>query len=158
MTTKLHRIKSALRESIDIANLGVSEKSLNRFLNKIQFPDDDGCWNWIAAKNDGGYGVFTYPGFQYAHRFMFFINNGVVQKDKMIDHVCRNRSCVNPLHLREVTAKQNSLENSDSITACNSKKKTCINGHELTTDKRGWRFCQTCKKKRRKLAYEKTGK
>jgi transcription elongation factor Elf1 len=47
----------------------------------------------------------------------------------VLDHICRNRACVNPGHLRVVTPKQNVLENSLGRTAINKCKTHCPKGH-----------------------------
>lgn len=94
------------------------------------------CWNWIGSMSKGGYGRIRLPGLYdvYAHRVAFVLKNGYVSSDMVVDHKCRNRRCVNPDHLREVTHRVNSLENSVSVPSYNFKKTHCVNGHEFTPD------------------------
>jgi hypothetical protein len=71
----------------------------------------EGCWPWLASKHRG-YGQFGKDGkVCAAHRVAYELATGEQIRDGLeIDHRCRNRSCVNPHHLRPVTRKQN-LEN-----------------------------------------------
>lgn len=70
-----------------------------------------GCWEWMAGKNDDGYGNFRVGRLTgKAHRFSYELANGPIPEGKHIDHVCHNPGCVNPGHLRIVTHKQN-MEN-----------------------------------------------
>lgn len=77
-----------------------------RFLDKVQ-PQADGCWLWTAAKSDG-YGLFKIGRIQHqAHRLAYEMFTGRIPSGHEIDHVCRNRSCVNPEHLEAVTRREN---------------------------------------------------
>lgn len=71
----------------------------------------DSCWNWLAHKNNG-YGRFMERidgGYRpwAAHRYAYTALRGPIPDGMVIDHMCHNRSCVNPLHLQVVTSKQN---------------------------------------------------
>lgn len=78
-----------------------------RFWSKVDKSGD--CWNWTAYIMPFGYGQFGRgPGTVLAHRFAYEITKGEIPADKEVDHVCFNRSCVRPDHLRLVTRKQNS--------------------------------------------------
>ena len=70
----------------------------------------DGCWNWKRALNSSGYGLFRTLDRKMvlAHRFAYEQTFGPIDPLMVVDHTCRNRSCVNPQHLRLVTRKQNS--------------------------------------------------
>lgn len=67
------------------------------------------CWNWTAFKDPNGYGRFTIAAGDAcpAHRFAFRISTGDIPEGMFIDHICRNKGCVRPEHLRIVTPAQN---------------------------------------------------
>ncbi|PMQ19270.1 hypothetical protein CIK84_11205 [Glutamicibacter arilaitensis] len=68
------------------------------------------CWNYTGSLVDG-YGSFHYKNRTYlAHRASYEMQVGVIPEGKFLDHICHNRACVNPAHLRVVTNKQN-IEN-----------------------------------------------
>jgi hypothetical protein len=84
-----------------------------RFMSKVDKTDT--CWNWKAYIAPGGYGKFgitTAPKIKkimYAHRFSYELLNGKIPEGKVIDHLCRNRSCVNPEHLEVVDMYTNNI-------------------------------------------------
>ncbi len=88
-----------------------------------------GCWLWTGYVRDNGYGSFavdspaTKP--SKAHRAAWVLYRGPIPKGMCLDHTCRERSCVNPDHLRVVTKQINTIENSDSIPARNARKAFC---------------------------------
>jgi hypothetical protein len=69
------------------------------------------CWAWLATISPAGYGMFGVNNtMRYAHRVSYELANGSVPDGMDLDHVCGNRACVNPEHLRPTTRKQN-MEN-----------------------------------------------
>lgn|SRR5512139_3387059 len=77
-----------------------------RFLDKVTLTDT--CWNWTASVEGKGYGQFRLNGRMIkAHRYMYEFAIGPIPEGLQIDHVCSNRRCVRPDHLRLVTPKQN---------------------------------------------------
>lgn len=114
------------------------------FCSKVQ-ASASGCWEWTGYKSDQGYAVLRSGGRRWqAYRFSYEVFIGEIGEGLYLDHLCRNPSCVNPLHLEPVTNKENVLRGIGP-SAQNARKVTCINGHPFTriaTD--GSRRCQTC--------------
>lgn len=117
-----------------------------RLLRRVQKGAD--CWIW-AGRILATYGVmwFHYERL-WAHRVSYLVYKGPIPEGMLIDHMCRNRLCVNPDHLRVVTPRQNSIENSVSLPALNVVKTHCKHGHEFTElntyRHNGKRQCRRC--------------
>lgn len=83
-----------------------------------------------------------------AHRLSYSIFKGDMDENLVIDHKCKNTSCVNPEHLREVTHTANTTVNSDGVCAENKIKTHCKYGHEFTEKntyiKKNGRECRVC--------------
>jgi hypothetical protein len=79
---------------------------MERFWRKVEKTET--CWNWLGALNDAGYGRIGYNAkVGYAHRFAYELLVGPIPEGLTIDHLCRNRRCVNPDHLEPVTQGDN---------------------------------------------------
>lgn len=99
-----YRIMKSLPEPI----ADVREADAARFWAKVDCRQAGECWLWLAASSSSGYGQINIRGRMWpAHRIAFFFANGVLDPNLVVDHTCRNPSCVNPAHLRQVTATAN---------------------------------------------------
>lgn len=89
-----------------------------RFWAKVE--RGEGCWLWSASKSNG-YGLFmTYDRRKnMAHRLAYELTIGPIPDGHQIDHICHNRACVNPDHLRLATNKQNN-ENASGLRSTNT--------------------------------------
>lgn len=131
----------------------IDPKAQARFWSKVDRRGPDDCWEWQGPLYSG-YGKASWNKRSAgAHRLSAILHGLPVRPGMMVDHICRNRACVNPGHLRVVTPRINSIENSIGPTAKNYVKTHCDRGHELSDDnliqvtliKKGWRSCKTCK-------------
>ncbi len=83
-----------------------------RVLSRVQITED-GCWEWQGPNSGSngrgcGYPRMALDGQTVAvHRVVYTHFYGYIPGKKQIDHTCRNRCCVNPLHLEMVTHKEN---------------------------------------------------
>ena len=134
-----------------------SEQTRLRFFSFVKTGlSTDECFEWTGAKDWDGYGIFQVNGAsKRAHRMALDFND-VAIAGKIVDHKCRVRNCVNPKHLRVVTPRENSIENSESFPAINSRKTHCKNGHpfsenNLRMDSKGKRVCVSCYRHYHKL-------
>jgi hypothetical protein len=67
-----------------------------------------GCWEWIAYRDQCGYGWFRHEGRMHpAHRVTYKLHVGPIPEGHEIDHLCSNRGCVNPQHLQAVSHTEN---------------------------------------------------
>lgn len=136
---------------------------LQRFSEKYEIAPN-GCWVWTARINRKGYGQITVFQKKYeAHRFAYQFLVGAIPDGFQLDHMCRNRACVNPEHLRPVTAKANTYATGSIATAKLNREKThCPSGHPYSGDNlilyywkkhRSWtRICKACRSGLRKVS------
>lgn len=124
----------------------------DRFWKKVSVSDNSSCWNWNAAKFGNGYGHFVIGKGKgrnkLSHRVAFEIYFGKISKGMVLDHKCKNKSCVNPYHLEQVTKRENTMRG-DNPASRNNRKTHCIHGHPLSGDNlyvwRNQRHCKICR-------------
>jgi hypothetical protein len=108
--------------------------------------DDAPCWIWWGATLSNGYPKVT---MNYrtclVHRVVYEHYKGSIPEGLQIDHICKNKLCVNPEHLEAVTCLENMRRRYANYTHC-------VNGHELSGENvyiapyTGKRDCKVCRK------------
>ena len=95
-----------------------------RFWERVTLSDPpEDCWSWRGYTNPAGYGICSLSSSDgrvktgYAHRTAYELSYGPIPEGLVIDHLCRNRSCINPTHVEVVTR------------ALNTKRGYWPNGH-----------------------------
>jgi hypothetical protein len=84
---------------------------IERFNQKYIVDDETGCWNWQGALDKGGYGVIKIKAKMIkAHRFSYETFVGPLIKELECCHICHNRKCVRPDHLRQDTKSSNMID------------------------------------------------
>lgn len=120
------------------------------FWSKVDRRGADECWPWLAYRTAEGYGRFNVdrrrP--ENAHRIAYRLLVGPIPQGLTLDHLCRNRGCVNPAHLEPVSRGENVLRGI-STAAQRARQTHCLRGHplfgpNLHIDSRGFRRCKKC--------------
>lgn len=127
----------------------IPEQLAERFWSLVTYPNgQDGCWEWIGSKTEGYGRIYVDSRHAIrAHRFAYEFVIGPIPTPEL-DHLCRNRGCVNPAHLEPVTTKENTLRGFGP-TAKNARKEACPVGHVYSRRRHnGQRICQTCANRR----------
>lgn len=130
---------------------------LDRFWDQVEVADHpSGCWMWNGCFSKYGYGRFTLGSkldgsFHEvaAHRFSYEEEFGPVPDGLVLDHLCREKACVNPMHLEAVSMAENTRRG----LADNASKTECLRGHRYDQqntyfDKSGSRACRACRNAR----------
>lgn len=130
--------------------------ALVRLISKVQYVGD--CWVWTAGCSTSGYPIVTMNKQQvYAHRLSHWIVRGAVPDGWVVDHLCREPRCINPLHLEAVLTRENTRRGHGA-----GSRSTCPSGHEYNdsntrryTNARGYvrRYCIACQNERNAARY-----
>lgn len=108
---------------------------------------ENGCLQWTAYIDRSGYGLGQIKGIstRAAHRIAWILTNGPVPDGLQLDHLCRNRWCVEVTHLEPVTPKENVRRGLNGVLLTH-----CPQGHpydEANTYRgRGERQCRICRR------------
>lgn len=137
------RIRAA-RPEVPAGPVSVSER-----LTAKSHRDPNGCLVWTGRIVFGGYGSMRVDGRERkTHVIAWEMVNGPVPAGLQLDHLCRNRACMEPTHLEAVTGRENTLRG-EGITAQRARQTHCIHGHELAganlIERPGRRECRACK-------------
>ena len=134
----------------------MKKTALQRFYGKVSW-SSNGCLIWDAGKTPAGYGVFFDRKPVLAHRWIY---QKVISKVQyVIDHICKNTSCVNPNHLEDVRQQEN-IARSDSgkvvRAIAREERRYCKNGHPwapvLQRRREGFinAYCKICRNEQAK--------
>ncbi len=133
-----------------------------RFWSKVERLGDNYCWIWQGTKMKNGYGQLRVGSkrdgsrrMELVHRFAYRHFKEPIPYSFQINHLCRNRACVNPNHLEALSAVEHYKQvrdHSKAVAATRRRqnaKTHCPYGHHYSKentyiDTNGWRSCRTC--------------
>jgi len=126
-------------------------------------PELGSCWLWAGAPSGTGYaGTHIGGKNMLVHRYSYILDGNDIPEDLELDHLCRNKLCVNPKHLEAVTHEENMKR---TVLYRNEHNKGynlphCKNGHLYTPQTEVYRLdkkynkmrriCRVCINQRRK--------
>lgn len=132
-----------------------------RLLAKVE--KTDGCWLWRGAKYVSGYGIIWHSELRTptgAHRYAYELWVGPIPAGLEVDHICRQRLCVNPEHLRLLTPSENASRWAREKTHCPAGHPLSSDNTYLTPTRSGYagRKCATCVRERQRVRREQAHK
>jgi len=147
-----------LRRSERRSSPPTDREAHDRFWRNVRF-EPGGCWVWTGPRQRKGYGIFylwSLNGKQRrtpAHQFSYSFIHGAVPSGYELDHLCRETSCVHPLHVEPVTHRENMARGLPGgvikLGEIAYAKPLCVRGHaripeNLYTYPDGGRRCRIC--------------
>lgn len=116
---------------------------------------DSGCWEWQGGRLPQGYGQFSWRGVgKSAHLWSWLVSVGPIPEGLELDHLCRNRGCINPDHLEPVTHAENVRRGKPCKGADHhyGARTHCPKGHPYAGENlriySGHRQCRICNRER----------
>lgn len=136
----------------------LSTKDLARIFSKIHVNHEHPykgsyCWEWQGCLSTNGYAKLKWQTrSEFAHRILYaWLVAPLIHARFLVelDHLCRNRRCVNPAHLELVSRREN-LRRGETVMSVNLNKTHCKRGHELAGNnidqsKLPYRICLLCR-------------
>lgn len=132
-----------------------TDATSQRFWSKVDQRGADECWPWLGALLNSGYGIFCVAeaGLRNttAHRFAYLLSGATLGPREQVDHLCRNRACVNRAHLEAVSNQENTQRGLRGRLVT-----VCRHGHLYTDESTGYqrgpygprRLCLICRRAR----------
>ena len=146
-----------------MVNPGICAPPEEIFWRQVMTEPNSGCWLWIGSLNHKGYGLIQFGPrsnrcIMSVHRFAYEHWRGPIADGLELDHICRVRCCANPLHLEQVSHRENILRG-QAPSAQNARRTHCKHGHALTPQNiyepspssPNARICRICTKRRNDL-------
>ena len=127
------------------------KSTILRFQNKTV--KDGECLRWIGSICSSGYGQISIDGrMVMAHRFSYEYHVRSLVPGEQLDHLCRNRWCVNHEHLEPVSSRENTRRGNNFVSEYMSRDH-CSSGHKYTPENltyrpSGARVCRECARER----------
>lgn len=122
----------------------------DRFWHRVSMGAESDCWPWMDRLDPDGYGLIWGNSHNLrAHRVAYELLVGAIPAGLVIDHLCRNRRCVNPTHMEAVTPAENTRRGDAARV---QKTGICLHGHAMTPsntyrrpDNPSQGACRTCR-------------
>lgn len=145
-----------------------SGSPFDRAMRRVEKDPDTGCWNWTGPlRKDGSGQLWVNRGHRLAYRVVFEHLVGPIPVRLVLDHLCRNRRCVNPDHLEPVEQAENTRRGLAAeaaramFDALWANRTHCANGHALAevglivrqSGSYTTRQCAGCRKEQKASAY-----